>query len=203
MIKKKQGGHTMSRTIYLLLIAGLIFAGSAGISSSADINININPVPPPHFAFAAPPSVHVIPGSYVYLVPNMDFDMFFYNGYWYRPHNNYWYRAVGYNGPWHYHKAVPRPLLHLPSDYRRIPPGHTFIPYGQLKKHWRYWERDRYWDKKAWKYEEKGMKHDDRGRGDDDDKRHKDKKRDDDDRDRGKGDKGGRGDYKSHGRGKH
>ena len=41
----------------------------------------------------------------------------------------------------------PGPLLRIPPRWRDIPPGHDRIPYGQLKKNWRQWEKERRWDK--------------------------------------------------------
>jgi len=32
----------------------------------------------------------------------------------------------------------------------RIPPGQRLIPYGQLKKHWREWDRTHYKVEKDW-----------------------------------------------------
>jgi hypothetical protein len=63
-------------------------------------------------------------------------DLLFYRGWWYRPHGGHWFRARAYQGPWVFLHPTkrPRPLLSRPSDYRRIPPGHQKIPYGQLKK---------------------------------------------------------------------
>ena len=72
----------------------------------------------------------VIPGTYVYLIPDIDMDVFFFSGFWYRPSGGHWFRGCSYNGPWAYwpDDRVPRPLLSLPPDYRRVPPGYRRIP---------------------------------------------------------------------------
>ena len=117
--------------------------------SAAEVNVNIGVfAPPPVYRAPAPPPVIVIPGTYVYRVPDIEVEILFYHGYWYRPYEGRWYRGSSYNGPWAYiaPPRVPRVIVELPPDYRRIPPGHTRIPYGQLKKNWRGWERDRYWE---------------------------------------------------------
>jgi len=138
-------------------IARLVFAGallmSLGLTYpcrvNAGLNVNINIGPPPVYVIPAPPEVVVIPRTYVYYVPNIEVDIIFYHGYWYRPHKEYWYRSRGYNGPWVYivREKIPVVILNLPPDYRHIPPGHTRIPYGQLKKEWKNWEKGKYWDK--------------------------------------------------------
>lgn len=149
-------------------IARLVFAGallmSLGLAHqcgvNAEVNININIGPPPVYVIPAPPEVVVIPRTYAYYVPNIEVDIIFYQGYWYRPHKEYWYRSMDYNGPWVYivREKIPIVILNLPPDYRHIPPGHTHIPYGQLKKEWKNWEKGKYWDKdnhheKEWKKE--------------------------------------------------
>jgi len=104
--------------------------------------------PPPAYVIQTPPQVVLIPGTYVYFVPNIGMDILFYHGYWYRPHAGRWYRASAYNGPWVYivPRMVPAAIIGLPPDYRRIPPGYVPIPYVELRVNWRRWERDRYWD---------------------------------------------------------
>lgn len=157
-------------------IAKLVFAGallmSLGLTYpckvNAELNININIGPPPVYVIPTPPEVVVIPRTYVYYVPNIEVDIIFYQGYWYRPHKEYWYRSMDYNGPWVYivREKIPVVILNLPPDYRHIPPGHTYIPYGQLKKEWKNWEKEKYWDKdnyneKGWgKEHHKGKGHD-------------------------------------------
>ena len=61
----------------------------------------------------------VIPGTYIYAVPDIDVEILFYQGYWYRPHEGHWFRSKSYNGPWAYLDShrVPRALFDLPPDY--------------------------------------------------------------------------------------
>jgi len=51
-----------------------------------------------HFFFSS--RVAVIPGTYVYVVPDINTEILFYHGYWYRPSAGRWYWARTYNGPW-------------------------------------------------------------------------------------------------------
>jgi len=115
----------------------------------AQVSLDIHIGAPPPYRFAAPPDVAVIPGTSVYAVPDTGVGIFFYSGGWYRSYEGRWFRGRSYNGPWVYcpDHRIPRALVALPPDYRRIPPGHHRIPYGQLKKHWAAWERDGYWEK--------------------------------------------------------
>ncbi len=114
---------------------------------NAEVNVNIN-VPLPGLVISAPPAMIVVPGTYVYYPPEVEADIFFYRGYWYRPYGGVWYIANGYNGPWRTigPGRVPRSLIEVPPGYRHIPPGHERMPYGMVKKNWRTWEKERHWD---------------------------------------------------------
>jgi hypothetical protein len=102
---------------------------------------------PSEYVFSAPPSVAVIPGTYAYVVPDIEVDILFYRGYWYRPFRGYWYGSQSYNGPWGYlaPARVPRALTTLPPGYRRAVREHQRIPYVQLRANWHRWEKNRYW----------------------------------------------------------
>jgi hypothetical protein len=169
----------MKKNGFVLLIIAMVFAVSAILPragfAGVDVNIGIN-VPLPAFVFSAPPAVIFIPGTYVYAVPDVDIDIVFYQGYWYRPYRDYWYRSTSYNGPWRHieNKVVPGVLFKLPPDYRRVPPGHQRIPYGQLKKSWKNWEKEKYWDKHEYKRDKREQRIDERHeRSGDEKKEHK------------------------------
>jgi hypothetical protein len=145
----------MKRATFIPCFVGFVIAVAVVLSplkgiAGVNVNIGVN-VPFPALEIDAPPAVVVIPGTNAYYVPDVDADIIFYQNYWYRPYGGRWYRARGYNGPWGFVSAnrVPAPLLHLPPGYRHMPPGHERIPYGQLKKNWRNWEREKYWDRHA------------------------------------------------------
>ena len=170
----KNGGRMKKKGITLLIMA-TVFWGSTLLPhkgfAGVDVNIGVN-VPLPAFVFPAPPPVFVVPGTYIYAVPDVDIDIVFYQGYWYRPYRDYWYRSLSYNGPWKHigRKRVPGVLFTLPPDYRHMPPGHQHIPYGHMKKNWRTWERERYWDRHdkyegKKRYKEERKEHKSRGRG--------------------------------------
>jgi hypothetical protein len=115
----------------------------------AEVNVNIGigiPLPPP-LLIPVPPPIVPIPRTNVYFPPTIDVEILFFGGYWYRPYRDRWFRSHYYNGPWVFvePQRVPRAIIALPPDYRHIPPGHRHIPYGQFKKSWRTWDRDRYW----------------------------------------------------------
>jgi hypothetical protein len=133
--------------VAMMLMVSLDYSDGVIGATNAHAAVKI-PLPPP-FLIPAPPPVVVIPRTYVYTVPDIEVDILFYHGYWYRPYEGRWYRSRSYNGPWRYlpARSVPRPLIELPPEHHRIPPGYRRIPYGDLRKNWSGWERRRHWDK--------------------------------------------------------
>ena len=128
----------------------LILTGSATQSEArVDVNVGINL---PAIRFAAPPAVVVIPGTYVYMVPDIDVDVLFYQGYWWRPYQGRWYRSRDYKGGYRYigSKSIPRGLRALPQDYRnRLSSGYERVPHRDVQKNWKKWEKEKYWDRRG------------------------------------------------------
>lgn len=132
--------------LLLIFLAQALWTGTA----TAVVNINVGVfAPPPPVAMPGPPVMAVIPATeYVYYAPDVSAGLFFYHGYWWRPHKGHWYRAHSYKGPWRYidKHHTPTPILRLPAGYRNVPPGHYKVSHRQMKKHWKQWERKRHWD---------------------------------------------------------
>ena len=74
----------------------------------------------------ATPRVVAIPGTPVYHVPSMPYNYFIYGGHYYLFHEGMWLSAASYNGPWTAIaiERVPRPILGVPVEYYKRPPGH-------------------------------------------------------------------------------
>jgi hypothetical protein len=128
----------------LISIFGLYFP----IDANAEVSVNIN-IPLPGLVISAPPAMMVIPGTYAYYSPDIDVDIFFYHGYWYRPYRGQWFISAGYNGPWGSIaiRSVPSVLINLPPHYRQVPSHYERMPYRMVMKRWRTWEEERHWDK--------------------------------------------------------
>lgn len=148
------------KTVRGLFSAALIIA-ACGVffpaPANAEVNVNIT-LPLPGLVLPAPPGLVVIPGTYVYYPPQVDADIFFYRGYWYRPYRSGWYIGSGYNGPWRAigRRGVPGPLLGVPRTYRRMAPRHEHVPYPVVERNWRTWERERYWDSRRSERHDRG-----------------------------------------------
>jgi hypothetical protein len=108
-----------------VVLLGLFMALGGIKGSEAGVKEELSIRPPPPVALHGPHPVVVIPGTYVYMVPDIDVSILFYDGYWYRPCEGSWFRADSNNGPWVYIKpsGVPWALTELPPEYRREPCG--------------------------------------------------------------------------------
>lgn len=124
------------RVLGLLVLIGALFVFRGTKDALAEVSVNIN-IGPPLITVAAPPEVVMIPGLQVFFVPQLEFDVFFYNGYWWSPRGNRWYRSRAYNGPWvvRDRRYVPAPVYRVPKDYRGRYEREQHIPYGQWKHH--------------------------------------------------------------------
>jgi hypothetical protein len=154
----------MQKKIFMALFVGATLLTMMGPFSrgfaEVNVNVGINVPPPPPLVIPAPPPMFVIPRTYVYFAPEVDVDVFFYQGYWYRPHRGHWYRSKSYDGKWVYllPKKVPRAVIDVPPNFRHIPPGYRHIPYGNVRKNWKKWEKDKYWERhggREWHGEER------------------------------------------------
>lgn len=145
MIKK------MRRLCFPAFAALLLFFMGSAAQSEARVNVSVG-INLPAYRFAAPPEVVVIPGTYVYMVPDIDVDVLFFQGYWWRPYEGRWYRSRDYRGSWRYvaPARIPRGLRELPQDYRqRLSPEYNRVPHRDVRKNWKKWERERYWDRRG------------------------------------------------------
>ena len=117
----------------LTVLLGLSTAQPTLAETSVALNINVG-VP----ILKAAPEVVYVPQSQVYVAPSVEYNLFFFQGYWWAFHGDRWYRAGGYNGPWIIieRRLVPSPLFRVPANFRSVYKSYKHIPYGQLKKHW-------------------------------------------------------------------
>jgi len=151
---------------WLLLIGALLLIIVGGVTQiDAEVNVEINL---PVIRFAAPPDVVVIPGTYVYMVPDLDADILFYQGYWWRPYEGRWYRSRDYRGPWRFMdpRRIPDGLRALPHDYHHhLSHEYGRIHYGDVQRNWKKWETERHWDRRGEQGRVEHDEHDREGRG--------------------------------------
>lgn len=113
------------------------------------------PLPPP-IVFPAPPEVVVLPETEVYVAPSVPEEIFFNNGWWWRPWNGRWYRSLHYDSGWGFYRGVPSWYGRVPHGWRENyrnhlwgghPWNHHPIAHSDLQRNWRTWHDTHYWDK--------------------------------------------------------
>jgi hypothetical protein len=154
VLSPPRGGYKMKKLLLGSVFLTLVFVFP--VPTMAGVNVGINIGLPPPIVFAKPPEMIVIPETYVYAVPDVPAEIYFYNGWWWRPWEGRWYRSRRYDSGWVYYKRVP-------SFYGRIPPGwrndyrdhrwggrpwnYQRIPHRQLQRNWSTWQKNRHWEK--------------------------------------------------------
>jgi len=147
----------MKKLFFGAVLLALIIAvpiPTMAMGSRVDVGVRI-PLPPP-VMFPGPPQLVVIPETDIYAVPDVDVDVFFYGGWWWRPWEGRWYRSQNYDSGWSHYQGTPSFHQSVPSswrnDYRqRRWKGHQWdqqrVPHQQVQQNWQGWERDRHWEK--------------------------------------------------------
>ena len=146
----------MKRLLFsAILLVGIILLP---VMSMARVDVRVNvPLPPP-IPFIAPPHVVVLPGTDVYAVPDVEGEIFFRQGWWWRHWDNRWYRSRYHDRGWDYYRGRPEWYGGIPHDWRDNYRNHRWdgrpwnyrpIPHGDLDRHWRggHWRDDREWDR--------------------------------------------------------
>jgi WXXGXW repeat (2 copies) len=123
----------LTRLLRLAAAGAVLFSAASVVAGGITIDIGIG----------TPPQLVVVPGSSVYYAPDVPVNYFFYQGRYYTLANGAWFTAPVYNGPWAVIQIgqVPPPVLAVPVEYYKIPPGHLKKPgpppwagHGQKKK---------------------------------------------------------------------
>jgi hypothetical protein len=148
------GDNKMKKLFFGTILLALVIAVPLPTMVRADVNVVIA-LPPP-IVFAAPPELIVLPDTYVYVVPDAEAEIFFYNGWWWRPWEGRWYRSYYYNRGWGYYSGVPSFYFDVDPGWRgyyrdRSWYGHRWdyerIPNQRLHQNWKGWQNNRHWEK--------------------------------------------------------
>jgi hypothetical protein len=138
-------------TVLMALAVIVPIQATAGVS----VNVGFGIALPPLVVFSAPPALVVLPGTYVYVAPAVEEDIYFYGGWWWRPWEGHWYRSRSYSSGWSYYRNEPSFYVGISgwrNHYReRSWQGNQWnyqeIPYHQVQQNWRGWERNRHWER--------------------------------------------------------
>ncbi|HTP65997.1 MAG TPA: hypothetical protein VMJ66_11450, partial [Geobacteraceae bacterium] len=136
--------------IILMLAFATPFPAMAGVDVSIGISL------PPPIVFPSPPPVIVMPeASDVYVAPNVNVDLFFWNGWWWRPWRGGWYRSHYYDRGWAFYNNVPSFYYDVDPGWRGFyrahawyghPWNYALVPHQELVNNWRSWHDTRRWE---------------------------------------------------------
>jgi len=144
-----------------LLFGTMLFALAmvVPIPTTAAVDINVGISLPPPIAFQAPPDVIAMPDTNdVYVAPDINADLFFWNGWWWRLWEGRWYRSHYYNQGWGYYNTVPSFYFDVDPGWRGYYRDHNWyghrwnyerIPNQQLQQNWKSWHNDRHWERQG------------------------------------------------------
>jgi hypothetical protein len=151
------GSNKMKKLFLGTMLLALVIV--VPIPTMAEVNIGIGISLPPPIVFQAPPDVIVLPDTPdVYVVPDVDADIFFYDGWWWRPWEGRWYRSRYYNRGWGYYNRVPSFYFDVDPGWRGYYRDHNWyghrwnyerIPDRQLRQNWKRWRNDRHWERRG------------------------------------------------------
>ena len=137
------------------LLLALVLVLPVPAMARVDVSVSIS-LPP--IVFAAPPALIVLPGTYIYVVPDYDEDIFFYGGWWWRSWEGRWYRSHYYNRGWRYYRNVPSFYFDVDPGWRgyyreRNWYGHRWdyerIPERRVQQNWKSWNSSRHWERQG------------------------------------------------------
>jgi hypothetical protein len=149
----KTEANTRRRILWGALLLALVCAFPLPSKSEVQVGIGIG-LPP--IVFGAPPELVVLPGSNIYVAPDVEADIFFYNGWWWRPWEGRWYRSLSYDSGWYHYRHAPPFYRHVPRHWRRDYREHRWqgrqwnyerMHHRQVEKNWRGWEKSRHWER--------------------------------------------------------
>ncbi len=107
--ESNKGGNKMKKLLFGTIVLALVSVFPITTMAGVDVSVGISiPLPPP-VTFEAPPPVVALPDTEgVYVAPGVSVDIFFWNGFWWRPWEGRWYRSPYYDRGWAYFNHVPR-----------------------------------------------------------------------------------------------
>ncbi|MGA2141562.1 MAG: hypothetical protein ABSG94_03975 [Brevinematales bacterium] len=131
----------------ILLMAGVLALswGTYGLAIADD--------EPAVISLSVEPQLVVIPGTDTYYMDGYQSDVFFCDGFWYRPWHGGWCRSDSYSGRWVTVRAemVPHDVYAPPHGWRNSIAGAPRMRYGEVRDNWQGWKANHYWKNNGWK----------------------------------------------------
>jgi hypothetical protein len=135
----------------IVVLWGCILA----LPARAQVNVRVR-IQLPVLEFSSPPRLVVLPETNVYVVPDMDEDIFFSDGWWWRSYQGHWYRSSRYDQGWVAYSSVPVFYRQVPSDWRSEYRDHNWrgqpwnyehLRHDEVQNNWSGWKKDKHWER--------------------------------------------------------
>lgn len=124
--EKKCRNNAFKALITLTALAGLLAGCYVAVGhpprGHRPVVVHPGPPGPPPVVVAARPRLVFVAEYGIYVAPDVEVSLFFHDNAWYYFHADTWYSGPNYDGPWVVVKG------------KRLPPGLTKVPPGQLRK---------------------------------------------------------------------
>ena len=125
----------MKKSLLGVVFLAAVIALPATAMAGVRVGVNIGLPPIVIGIGGGPPDLVEVPDSdQAYVAPDVNVELFFWNGWWWRPYEGRWYRSHYYDRGWAYYNRVPR-------FYHRVDPG------------WRGYYRSHAWHGRPWNYQ--------------------------------------------------
>jgi hypothetical protein len=145
----------MSNQRSALVVAAALAALTVSCAPHARVGVYADVPGPPSLAFETEPYLVPLPGTYVYAAPDYDVDLYYADGYYWRPWEGRWYRSSRYDRGWAAYSGVPGFYTSLPRNWRNDYQSHRWrgrsweysrVPHHEVERNWSNWKRARRWD---------------------------------------------------------
>jgi hypothetical protein len=171
----EKGGSSLKRLLFAVMFLASVMIASLPAMAQVDIDVDDgSPVTSEYLEAPQATSEHleaqdvtseyleapdVIPlpeTDNVYVVPDLDIDVFFWNGWWWRPWQGGWYRSRYYSRGWGHYGGIPTFYYDVDPGWRGYyrdrnwcgnPWHYERIHYRHLHQNWQQWHDDQHWER--------------------------------------------------------
>jgi len=138
----------------VLLAITILGPGVMATPAAAQVSVGVSIGIPAPIVFVAPPQLVVLPGFDIYVAPGIAEEIYFVDGYWWRPWQGHWYRSASYDSGWDHYSSVPYFYGNIRQDWRSDYRNHRWegrdwnyesVPYSRVQQNWSSWKSTNYW----------------------------------------------------------
>jgi hypothetical protein len=171
----EKGDSSLKRLLFTVMFLASVMIVSLPAMAQVDIDVDAgssvtseylevppatseySEAPPATSEYSEAPDVIPLPETdNVYVVPDLDIDVFFWNGWWWRPWQGGWYRSRYYSRGWSHYGGIPTFYYDVDPGWRVYyrdlnwygnPWHYERIDYRHLHQNWKQWHDDRHWER--------------------------------------------------------